>query len=217
MKLPGTVPPNVQNVYVTPSEIGISFSMTSSSTITFAGAVRPVAGGTRGGLVRTALTGSPCGGPKSPGEAAAGATVAADAPNILLAGVFPVRSHPDRATALPSSSARAMRCIRSSLDEWDIRICTFPRCAPSTSIALTCVKSTCDSSPEEREPAQRVVGKRDADDRRVNEDRGREAQRAAARRLRSPEGCTPEADVECDEHDLDSQPLVREQRTRQRY
>src|SRR5215469_3793308 len=88
--------------------------MTSSSTITFAGAVRPVGGGTRGGLVRMALTGSPCGGPKSPGEAAAGATVAADAPNILLTGAFPVRSHPDRATALPSSSARAMRCIHSS-------------------------------------------------------------------------------------------------------
>src|SRR6185369_4073516 len=66
MKLPGTVPPNVQNVYVTPSEIDISFSMTSSSTITFAGAVRPVAGGTCGGLVSTALTGAPCGGPKSP-------------------------------------------------------------------------------------------------------------------------------------------------------
>ena len=39
MKLPGTVPPKVQNVYVTPSEIGISFSTTSSSTITFAGVV----------------------------------------------------------------------------------------------------------------------------------------------------------------------------------
>ena len=34
--------------------------------MTFAGAVRPVGGGTQGGLVSTALTGSPCGGPKSP-------------------------------------------------------------------------------------------------------------------------------------------------------
>ena len=66
MKLPGTVPPKVQKVYVTPSEIAISFSTTSSSTITLAGAVRPVGGGTMGGAVSTALTGSPCGGPKSP-------------------------------------------------------------------------------------------------------------------------------------------------------
>ena len=66
MKLPGTVPPKVQNVYVTPSAIGFSTSRTSSSTITLAGAWRPVAGGTCGGLVSTACTGSPCGGPKSP-------------------------------------------------------------------------------------------------------------------------------------------------------
>ena len=37
MKLPGTVPPKVQKVYDTPSEIGISFSTTSSSTMTLAG------------------------------------------------------------------------------------------------------------------------------------------------------------------------------------
>ncbi len=66
MKLPGTVPPNVQNVYFTPSEISFSTSRTSSSTMTFAGVERPVAGGTIGGLVNMALMGSPCGGPKSP-------------------------------------------------------------------------------------------------------------------------------------------------------
>ena len=37
MKLPGTVPPKVQNVYVVPSEISMSFSITSSSTMTLAG------------------------------------------------------------------------------------------------------------------------------------------------------------------------------------
>src|SRR5262245_55417040 len=66
MKLPGTVPPKVQNVYVTPSAISRSTSLTSSSTMTLAGFVRFVAGGTSGGLVSTARTGSPCGGPKSP-------------------------------------------------------------------------------------------------------------------------------------------------------
>src|SRR5690242_15801861 len=66
MKLPGTVPPKVQNVYFTPSAISRSTSRTSSSTMTLAGAWRPVGGGTRGGLVSTAFTGSPCGGPKSP-------------------------------------------------------------------------------------------------------------------------------------------------------
>src|SRR5690242_20244758 len=40
--------------------------MTVSSTMTFAGFVRSVGGGTCGGLVSTACTGSPCGGPKSP-------------------------------------------------------------------------------------------------------------------------------------------------------
>ena len=34
--------------------------------MTLAGAWRPVAGGTAGGSVSTAFTGSPCGGPKSP-------------------------------------------------------------------------------------------------------------------------------------------------------
>src|SRR3954465_14580656 len=66
MKLPGTVPPKVQNVYLTPAAISRSTSRTSSSTMTLAGAWRPVGGGTRGGLVSTAFTGSPCGGPKSP-------------------------------------------------------------------------------------------------------------------------------------------------------
>ena len=44
----------------------MSFSTTSSETITLAGAVRPVGGGTFGGEVRMASTGWPCGGPKSP-------------------------------------------------------------------------------------------------------------------------------------------------------
>src|SRR5688572_7131707 len=66
MKLPGTVPPKVQKVYFTPSAISRSTSRTSSSTMTLAGAERPVGGGTRGGLVGTACTGSPWGGPKSP-------------------------------------------------------------------------------------------------------------------------------------------------------
>src|SRR3954465_14478205 len=66
MKLPGTVPPKVQKVYFTPAAISRSTSFTSSSTITLTGAWRPVGGGTRGGLVSTAFTGSPCGGPKSP-------------------------------------------------------------------------------------------------------------------------------------------------------
>src|SRR6478735_4052967 len=66
MNLPGTVPPKVQNVYFTPSAISFSTSITSSSTMTLAGAVRLVGGGTSGGEVSTALTGSPCGGPKSP-------------------------------------------------------------------------------------------------------------------------------------------------------
>src|SRR4249919_2897909 len=66
MKLPGVVPPKVQNVYLTPSAMSRSTSRTSSSTITLAGAWRPVGGGTSGGLVSTAFTGSPCGGPKSP-------------------------------------------------------------------------------------------------------------------------------------------------------
>src|SRR3954467_8656799 len=51
MKLPGTEPPKVQNVEFTPSEIGIDFSTTSSSTITLAGYLRVVGGGTCGGLV----------------------------------------------------------------------------------------------------------------------------------------------------------------------
>ncbi len=34
--------------------------------MTLAGVLRPVGGGTCGGLVSTALMGSPCGGPKSP-------------------------------------------------------------------------------------------------------------------------------------------------------
>src|SRR5678816_3459736 len=66
MKLPGTVPPKVQNVYFTPAAISRSTSRTSSFTMTLAGAWRPVGGGTRGGLVSTAFTGSPCGGPESP-------------------------------------------------------------------------------------------------------------------------------------------------------
>ena len=44
----------------------MSFSTTSSETMTLAGAVRPVAGGTSGGEVRIASMGWPCGGPKSP-------------------------------------------------------------------------------------------------------------------------------------------------------
>src|SRR3954462_6133674 len=82
MKLPGTVPPNVQNVYDTPSEIGIVFSITSSSTITLAGVLRVIGGGTFGGLVSTALMGAPWGGPRVPASragAGAGAAVAAAA------------------------------------------------------------------------------------------------------------------------------------------
>src|SRR4051812_28712532 len=72
MKLPGTVPPKVQKVYDTPSEIGMLFSITSSSTITLAGVLRMIGGGTFGGLVRTARIGAPWGGPRSPAGLAAG-------------------------------------------------------------------------------------------------------------------------------------------------
>src|SRR6187200_1025853 len=65
MKLPGTVPPKVQKVYETPSEIAMSFSTTSSSTITLAGVLRVIGGGTFGGLVSTARIGAPCGEPGS--------------------------------------------------------------------------------------------------------------------------------------------------------
>src|SRR5688500_3618695 len=60
MKLPGTVPPNVQKVYSTPSASLPTFSMTSSSTTTFAACVRKIGGGTFGGDVSVARsTGSP--------------------------------------------------------------------------------------------------------------------------------------------------------------
>ena len=41
----------------------MSFSTTSIETITLAGTMRPVGGGTFGGEVRTASIGWPCGGP----------------------------------------------------------------------------------------------------------------------------------------------------------
>jgi len=56
MKRPGTVPPYVQNVYSTPSASGITFSMTSSVTFTFAAVVRVMGGGTIGGSVSTAFS-----------------------------------------------------------------------------------------------------------------------------------------------------------------
>src|SRR4051812_14667973 len=77
MKLPGTVPPKVQNVYETPSEIGMSFSTTSSSTMTFAGVLRLVGGGTFGGLVSTARMAAPCGAEVSPLAFGAGAAAPA--------------------------------------------------------------------------------------------------------------------------------------------
>jgi hypothetical protein len=58
MKLPGTVPPKVQNVYVLPSAIVRTCSFTVSFTSTRAGRVRPVGAGTRGGAVSSASIGS---------------------------------------------------------------------------------------------------------------------------------------------------------------
>jgi len=66
MKLPGTVPPNVQNVYMTPSEMGRSSSRTSRFTINLAGVFRLIGGGTFGAEVSIAMIGSPTGGPRSP-------------------------------------------------------------------------------------------------------------------------------------------------------
>lgn len=72
MKLPGTVPPNVQKVYSTPSEIGITISFTSRCTMTLAGCVCEGGSGTSGGAVSTASIGSPTGAPRSPLGRAAG-------------------------------------------------------------------------------------------------------------------------------------------------
>jgi hypothetical protein len=107
MNEPGTVPPKVQNVYFTPSEISFSTSRTSSSTMTLAGLLRPVAGGTSGGLVRIALTGAPTGGPKSPlaeppvspGCVASGASCISCAPAVGLAARATGASAPAPASA----------------------------------------------------------------------------------------------------------------------
>jgi hypothetical protein len=107
MKLPGTVPPKVQNVYVTPSAIGLSTSMTSSSTMTLAGCLRFVGGGTCGGLVSTAVTGSPCGGPKSPLR---DPPVSATA---LTGAVFSAEPHPASSAAASSSVAIVFLFISS--------------------------------------------------------------------------------------------------------
>src|SRR6476469_533128 len=87
MKLPGTVPPNVQNVYFTPSDISFSTFFTSRSTITFAGFVRPVGGGTSGGLVSVAWIGAPTGSPKSP-LAEPPVSLATDALGVLSGGAL---------------------------------------------------------------------------------------------------------------------------------
>jgi hypothetical protein len=90
-------------VYDTPSEICMSFSTTSSSTITRAGALRPVGGGTLGGGVSTARIGAPCGAAESAlaarGDAtgstartAARASAAAMATTTIAAAVKTLRS-----------------------------------------------------------------------------------------------------------------------------
>src|SRR5262245_33893746 len=53
---PGTVPPNVQNVYSTPLASGPFCSVVESSIRTLAGAVRPVGGGTAGGAMSANAT-----------------------------------------------------------------------------------------------------------------------------------------------------------------
>src|SRR5579864_2993275 len=55
MNRPGTLPPKVQNVYLTPSAISLTTSRTSSSTTTLAGLVRWVGGGTSGAWVGSDL------------------------------------------------------------------------------------------------------------------------------------------------------------------
>src|SRR5437773_10081312 len=56
INFPGTFPPKVQNVYSTPSEMGKFTSLTSSSTMSVAGALRVTGGGTCGASVVTALS-----------------------------------------------------------------------------------------------------------------------------------------------------------------
>src|SRR5689334_11800897 len=53
---PGTVPPNVQNVYSTPSAKRLVSSRVSKLIITLAGLRRLIGGGTCGALVRTACS-----------------------------------------------------------------------------------------------------------------------------------------------------------------
>src|SRR6185369_3926434 len=61
---PGTVPPNVQNVYSTPLASVPFCSVVSSSDLTLAGAERWIAGGTPGGASSTAFTSPPTGSPR---------------------------------------------------------------------------------------------------------------------------------------------------------
>src|SRR5580765_5660903 len=76
--------------------------------MTFAGFVRFVGGGTFGGLVRTAWTGSPTGGPKSP--LAEPPVIAADsaATGVPFDDVQPLA--PSVSTASRARSARFMQC-----------------------------------------------------------------------------------------------------------
>ena len=89
--------------------------------MTFAGAVRPVGGGTMGGLVNIALIGAPCGGPKSPAAeppvsvvAASGATVATS-----LLDVQPVRLN----NAVAIMSVKSERFIKPPLEDCMALLC----------------------------------------------------------------------------------------------
>src|SRR5690606_31935359 len=55
IKLPGTVPPKVQNTYLTPSVNSPSFSRISISTVSFLGFLSPTGLGTFGGEVNSAF------------------------------------------------------------------------------------------------------------------------------------------------------------------
>ena len=79
----------------------MSFSTTSSSTMTLAGALRPVGGGTFGGLVSTAWIGAPCGGPKSP-------PMSADAALSTMRAAAPV-SGDTTATTTIAAAAKTFR------------------------------------------------------------------------------------------------------------
>src|SRR5688572_1187230 len=93
----------------------MSFSITSSSTMTLAGTLRPVAGGTSGGDVSTALIGSPCGGPKSPLREPPVSSVVLDA--VLAAGGWSSLRHAGNANAIAAIArniGRATRFIANS-------------------------------------------------------------------------------------------------------